>query len=702
MTHTQIEIATGIVGAIEWRQDGQGYCECPGKRFHTKSNGNRDCRVYLDDGIPTISCFHSSCKGEVDAANHALRSAIAKAEFQRDKREPGSSFTVRPSHQKSPPWKPHASEPAAVEIKPGAYDVEAGDGLPKPIEDGTRKFLRAVFGAGDGVQIAGARLSDDGREVPDGDGITLSRDEWIRKLDEWNGDPNCLFHSPDGLGIYVRVNPMREGGRGKDEDVADYRHALIEFDNISLEQQWRLYQKSGLPCAAVILSGGKSVHAWVKIGAKNLQEYRERVDVLHRHFEQYKPDPKNRNPSRFSRLPNCRRFSARQELLAVDMGEKNWAAWMKRLDNDSLEKPKRIKDYLGMDPWHNKDCVIGFKDYKGDTQSTNYLCKGKAIWLVGPSGIGKSSLITQMAICFAQGNDFFGVTPVGKLKILIIQAENDDNDIAEMIHGISKAMNVEAGGEKENLLHEQIMFITKECGMGQEFLDWLSRILERDKPDLVIVDPLLAFAGININDQKECTWFTRQGLNPILKYTDTAMICAHHTGKPKTAKETAGLSKNDLAYAMIGSSDLTNWARGVINVRPVTDDVFELIFAKRGKRAVAKKPNGEPALSIWIRHAATGITWEQIDEPAMEVTADSKPRKQNAGLEIASLNLHSFIAACPAKGERKSKIATRLYDWLCEEGHHFSEANAKSALGYLISNKKLAKDGELYIKGPNA
>ena len=59
----------------------------------------------------------------------------------------------------------------------------------------------------------------------------------------------------------------------KDEHVTKYRHVLVEFDHIpSLEEQWNLINEAKLPCTAVISSGNKSLHAWVRVDADNLAE----------------------------------------------------------------------------------------------------------------------------------------------------------------------------------------------------------------------------------------------------------------------------------------------------------------------------------------------------------------------------------------------------------------------------------------------
>jgi hypothetical protein len=72
-------VATGLLGAIDWQSETEGYCVCPNQAAHTTGNGARDCKVWLGE-IPTISCFHNSCRGVIEGLNFTLRSRIGKAE----------------------------------------------------------------------------------------------------------------------------------------------------------------------------------------------------------------------------------------------------------------------------------------------------------------------------------------------------------------------------------------------------------------------------------------------------------------------------------------------------------------------------------------------------------------------------------------------------------------------------------------------
>ena len=91
-----------------------------------------------------------------------------------------------------------------------------------------------------------------------------------------------------------------------DSCVRSFRFAIAEFDGMSREDQLRFWWAVRLPVCALIDSGGKSLHAWLRIdGVSNSTQWDEIVEA--RLFaEKLIPlgcDGACRNESRLSRLP---------------------------------------------------------------------------------------------------------------------------------------------------------------------------------------------------------------------------------------------------------------------------------------------------------------------------------------------------------------------------------------------------------------
>ncbi len=302
------QVAEELLGPVDWQDTHSGFCKCPGEHLHTRPSGHRDCKVFIDDGVPTIHCFHDSCKDEVIAANFRLRSTIGKMTYRMN----GHTGTME---------RPNRS---AIEQHP------------------FETFLKACFQPDDILSFApGTILEGETRAIPEHSGINVfTRDQWLEKA-EAKGGIGRLFSTRHGL--YLRINPVTHKSNGSDKDVAAYRHTLIESDKIPKEDQERILRDSGLPIAALIDSGGESIHAWVRVDAKTKEEFHERRERLWESLpEGFIIDSQNKNPSRFSRCPGARRGEGFQKLLDVNIGPPSFEDWEQEADSLGLGPPLRI------------------------------------------------------------------------------------------------------------------------------------------------------------------------------------------------------------------------------------------------------------------------------------------------------------------------------------------------------------------------
>jgi len=368
----------------------------------------------------------------------------------------------------------------------------------------------------------------------------------------------------------------------------------------------------------------------------------------------------------------------------------------------SLDDSMSWQDLMDFDTSKDPNCVIGFKDGK----TTRFLCKGHAAWIIAPSGAGKSSLHMRLARDMASGKDFFGVKGRGPLRVLVVQAENDQGDMAEMAQGMSlESDQFDPHSTTDKLLNSNIVVRTVVGVIGQHFCRWLRKAILDHKAELVLVDPLLSFAGIDVSRQSDVSMFCRVWLDPVLRETGAVLISVHHTGKPsKEQKPGHEPSIYELMYDGLGSSELVNWARAVMLLQHASDNDFRLVFAKRGKRAWATHPDGTPAQTIWIRQSATSINWEQISPPEEPDPAESRPSgRPNKINEICSMNLFTFCNGCTAEGETLNAIAKRLEKCLAAMHFDASLPTCKRVVPELVSRQKLQKgeDG-LYRVGENA
>ena len=133
-------------------------------------------------------------------------------------------------------------------------------------------------------------------------------------------------------GAWICLNPVSsseelKGSAPSDQDVTDYRYALIESDSLSRQEQWEQLSSLNLPILCVTWSGSKSLHAIVKIEAgKDYSLYKERITKLYRFLDEHNfpVDNANKNPSRLTRIPGFYRDGSKQYLFAGESGPKSW------------------------------------------------------------------------------------------------------------------------------------------------------------------------------------------------------------------------------------------------------------------------------------------------------------------------------------------------------------------------------------------
>lgn len=235
-----------------------------------------------------------------------------------------------------------------------------------------------------------------------------------------------------------------------------------------------------------------------------------------------------------------------------------------------------------------------------------YLSRGDGAILSSTSGMGKSSLTIQMATCWALGRPFHGgLQPNGPLRSLIFQSEDSDGDVAEVQLSVARGYELTTQECKE--VNERVRIVSDRVHRGGSFVQELRRQIDLHKPDIVWINPLLAFIGGDVNDAEAAGQFLREGLNSTNEPARHAFIIVHHTAKPP--KEAKDRKWNEVMYDMAGSADLTNWARAIMSLRARdAEGEFDLVLAKRGRRAgfTAPSPSGAqriPTTTVNLKHS---------------------------------------------------------------------------------------------------
>ena len=163
-----------------------------------------------------------------------------------------------------------------------------------------------------------------------------SAGEWINFFEEqqaaflerlgnegWNSPEPSAFIRALGMSYSHIIPNIMTGRFGKtktngpslrcDDCVCGYRFAILDFDDLSLDEQGVrihcLSEALGISFGALIHTGGRGYHGWVRIHDVNSsEEWDKKVrDELFPKFEALGADPTCFNPSRASRLPGIYR-----------------------------------------------------------------------------------------------------------------------------------------------------------------------------------------------------------------------------------------------------------------------------------------------------------------------------------------------------------------------------------------------------------
>ncbi len=480
-------------------------------------------------------------------------------------------------------------------------------------------LLKAAFDPEETVCICTqAAESEDGKHRPGSHG-TFRTAAWFIDQIESGDNP---FTSPSAGGRWIRINPYKQGATtGADQNVAAYRHVLIEFDDLPEADQLHILRASNLPLTAIISSGGRSYHGWVRVDAPDRHTWEARRDAVYQYLEDAHPCPANKNPGRFSRLPGCERGAAVQRLIAGRTGPESWEEFEEWLRRRDLPQLYRLDDVQKVDIFPDPTCILGAR----------WLCKGGSLTIVSSSGVGKSSFVLQLAVALTTAVPFFGIAhPDEKpLRVGLIQAENDWGDIREALEGTLIWLCSTGRGTRDMVprMQENLHFFRENTKTGAAFLALLRQLIKEHRLDVIILDPLMAFFGDDVADQKAMSLFLRNTLQPILEETGAVVVIVHHTAKPK---HEPNRNASEIAYLGAGSSELTNWSREVAVLqregerKDKRDPAFRFTLCKRGNRAGLLDDQGERATAIRIDHAKEGIFWRY----ATPLPPDEKPEKK--------------------------------------------------------------------------
>lgn len=391
---------------------------------------------------------------------------------------------------------------------------------PAPTEYSARKditdYLSLLFEAEEKVSYVNTAYKDeDGKMKPFGGANSRTAQQLIDSIKK-HEDVSDTFGTPnEEAGMWVCFNPMDGSGR-TNKNVTSYRYALVESDTQDIETQYALIQDLKIPVRVLVHSGGKSLHAIVRIDAVDYKQYQERVDFLYTVCRRrgLAVDTQDKNPSRLSRMPGFRRNGKLQYIVGKNLGMSDFVEWQHYIEDEAVEPLPVVN--LG-EIWDNMpplkpELIEGI------------LRQGHKMMLVSSSKAGKTFALIELAISIAEGRRWVGFR-CKQGKVLYLNMELDEASFDDRMKRVYQAMEI----DKPSPGNVDIVHLRGRVEVLDKLIPQIIRTVKGHEYAAIIVDPVYKLGIGDENAAEQVTKFC----NAIdrLAETGASVIYAHHHSK---------------------------------------------------------------------------------------------------------------------------------------------------------------------------
>ncbi len=379
-------------------------------------------------------------------------------------------------------------------------------------------YLEALFDQSENVGYVMQSWEKDGKFIPANKGsFDRTAGQLIELLSKCGGDIGSVLGDYDPqAGAWIRFNPL-DGKGVKNENVTEFRYALVESDSLDIERQNAIIRELELPVAALVFSGKKSLHAIVHIDAANYDEYRKRVDFLYQVCQKngLSPDTQNRNPSRLSRLPGVQRGESRQYIVDTNIGKASWNEWREWIEgiNDDLPDFENAAEFWDNMPELAPPLIDGV------------LRQGHKMLIAGPSKAGKSFALIELCAAIAEGRSWLGWSCT-QGKVLYVNLELDKASCEHRFKDIYTAL----GWKPDNLRNIDIWNLRGKSVPMDKLAPKLIRRAAKREYIAIVIDPIYKVITGDENSADQMAHFCNQ-FDKVCTELGCAVIYCHHHSK---------------------------------------------------------------------------------------------------------------------------------------------------------------------------
>jgi RecA-family ATPase len=384
-------------------------------------------------------------------------------------------------------------------------------------------YLETLFESSENVGYVTSSWKKEGEDkyLPTKGNCDRTAGELIQLLNKCNGDiGSVLGDYKEECGAWIRFNPL-DGKGVKNENVTDFRFALVESDSMDIEKQNEVIRTLELPVACLVHSGGKSLHAIVRIDATDYAEYRKRVDYLYTVCRKngLEIDPQNRNPSRLSRMPGIMRNGQKQYLVDTNIGKESWNEWKDWIEsvNDDLPDPESMATAWDNLPELAPSLIEGL------------LRQGHKMLIAGPSKAGKSFGLIELCCAIAEGLQWLN-WKCAQGKVLYVNLELDRASCLHRFKDVYQALK----WEPRNLGNIDIWNLRGKSVPMDKLAPKLIRRAAKKNYIAIIIDPIYKVITGDENSADQMANFCNQ-FDKVCTELGCAVIYCHHHSKGSQA-----------------------------------------------------------------------------------------------------------------------------------------------------------------------
>lgn len=378
-------------------------------------------------------------------------------------------------------------------------------------------YLETLFEPDENVGYVTESWEHDGKFLPSKGCYDRTAGQLIKELYQCKGDIGSVLGDYNSeVGAWIRFNPL-DGKGVKNENVTEFRYALVESDTMDISAQKAIITELELPVAALVYSGKKSLHAIVKIDASTYEEYKKRVDYLYNVCNKngLKLDIQNRNPSRLSRMPGIMRNGKKQYLLDTNIGKENWNEWREWIEsvNDDLPDPESMADV-----WDNLPSLA-------PPLIDGVLRQGHKMLIAGPSKAGKSYALIELCCAIAEGKKWLEWNCT-QGRVMYVNLELDRASCLHRFKDVYTALGI----APDNLSNIDIWNLRGRSVPMDKLAPKLIRRASKKNYIAIIIDPIYKVITGDENSADQMAHFCNQ-FDKVCTELGCAVIYCHHHSK---------------------------------------------------------------------------------------------------------------------------------------------------------------------------